>query len=163
MKKWKFTLFLLAALIHTNTFCFGSSISVGLDAILLAAPLNLSDSVIVDTIAFEDMNDEYSIRQFKINGEIVQMDIDRKGSYTVVDYIIWDMDKNGRLEAIAVYDPLEERYDYHLIEEDLAASDLLEFQVQLEDIGFPSFYNSSGIPKAIYKSKEHQPILNYIK
>ncbi|MFT5168788.1 MAG: ABC-type glycerol-3-phosphate transport system substrate-binding protein [Saprospiraceae bacterium] len=123
----------------------------------------IPDSITVDTIAFRDMNDEYAIRQYKSNGNIIQMDIDRYNSYTTIDYILWDMDKNGRMEAIGVYNVLEQKYDYHLIEEDLVANDLLEYLVQLEDIGFPSFYDSSDIPKAVYKSKEHQPELNYYR
>ena len=119
------------------------------------------DSVSIDSIAFRDMYDEYTIRQYKIRGKIIQMDIDRKDSYVEIDYILWDMDKNGRMEAIAVYNVLEQKYDYHLIEHDLAADDLLDYQVQLEDIGFPSFYDSSKIPKAVYKGEEHQPEINH--
>lgn len=121
----------------------------------------IPDSVTIDTIDFEDMNDQYIIRQYKIAEKVVQMDIDLIGSYVEIDYILWDMDKNGRMEAIAVYNVLEQKYDYHLIEHDLAADDLLDYQVQLEDIGFPAFYDSSEIPKAVYKNKEHQPEINH--
>ncbi len=139
--------------------CSLKAITIEID--FLISFLSIPDSVIIDSIDFEDMNDTYNIRQYKINDNIVQMDIDRKDSSVEIDYILWDMDKNGRMEAIAVYNVLEQKYDYHLIEHDLAADDLLEFQVQLKDIGFPSFYDSSEIPKAIYKSKEHQPEINH--
>ena len=139
--------------------CSLKAITIEVD--FLISFLSIPDSVIIDSIDFEDMNDTYNIRQYKINDNIVQMDIDRKDSSVEIDYILWDMDKNGRMEAIAVYNVLEQKYDYHLIEHDLAADDLLEFQVQLKDIGFPSFYDSSEIPKAIYKSKEHQPEINH--
>jgi len=150
------------------TFIFLSSYTANnaLKAKTNKTPLPFSsipDSVLIDTLDFEDVNDEYLIRQYKVNDKIVQMDIDLKGNSTVIDYILWDMDKNGRMEAIGVYNVLEQKYDFHLIEEELAADDLLEFQIQLEDIGFPSFFNSSAIPKAVYKSDDFQPELNYYK
>lgn len=155
MKKMR-SIFLFALIFFS---CSLKAITIEVD--FLISFLSIPDSVIIDSIDFEDMNDTYNIRQYKINDNIVQMDIDRKDSSVEIDYILWDMDKNGRMEAIAVYNVLEQKYDYHLIEHDLAADDLLEFQVQLKDIGFPSFYDSSEIPKAIYKSKEHQPEINH--
>lgn len=155
MKKMR-SIFLFALIFFS---CSLKAITIEID--FLISFLSIPDSVIIDSIDFEDMNDTYNIRQYKINDNIVQMDIDRKDSSVEIDYILWDMDKNGRMEAIAVYNVLEQKYDYHLIEHDLAADDLLEFQVQLKDIGFPSFYDSSEIPKAIYKSKEHQPEINH--
>ena len=156
-------LFLFTLMLISNYCIGGSSKARTVDNFSQSPFSTIPDSITVDTIAFRDMNDEYTIRQYKSNGTIIQMDIDRHGSYTSIDYILWDMDKNKRMEAIGVYNVLEQKYDYHLIEEDLVAEDLLEYLVQLEDIGFPSFYDSSDIPKAIYKSKEHQPELNYFR
>ena len=164
MKNWNSLLLLLAVVSCTSSYCSGSSTKAKTTKLIPQSSLFvIPDSIILDTIAFKDMNDEYNILLYKINENIVQMDVDRKGSYTVIDYIIWDMDKNGKLEAIGVYNVLDQKYDYHLIEEELEANDLLEYLVQLEDIGFPSFYDSSDIPKAIYKSEEHKPILNYYR
>ena len=156
-------LFLFSLMFISNYCIRGSSKAKTVDGFKISTFSTIPDSITIDTIAFEDMNDKYTIRQYKANGTIIQMDIDRHGSYTSIDYILWDMDKNRRLEAIGVYNVLEQKYDYYLIEEDLAAEDLLEYLVQLEDLGFPSFYDSSDIPKAVYKSKEHQPELNYFR
>lgn len=153
---------ILFSFILLSSLGFSSFSKTKITATNLSSCLNsIPDSIFIDTISFEDMNDKYTIRQYNKNGKVIQMDIDRENSYTTIDYILWDMDKNGRMEAIGVYNVLEQKYDYHLIEEDLSAGDLLEFQVQLEDIGFPSFYDSSAIPKAVYKSSELQPELNY--
>lgn len=157
MKKIVSAFLFFCTIILSSSFCASNSKANTDHSVSVALP----DSVIIDTIDFRDMNDEYIIVQYKINDNIIQMDIDRKASQTKIDYILWDMNKNGKMEAIAVYNVLGQKYDYHLIEEELIAENILEYQVQIEDIGFPSFYDSSNIPKAVYKSKEHQPEINH--
>lgn len=121
------------------------------------------DSISIDTIDFKDMNDTYTIVLYKSGEDIVQMDVDRKGSYTEIDYILWDADRDGRVDAIAVYAYLDQKYDNYMLVEDIDANDLLNYEIQIEDIGFPSFYDSSQIPKVVYQGEENQPELNYFK
>ena len=123
----------------------------------------IQDSVMIDTLEFEDMWNEYTIVRYTIGDNIVQLNVDRKESYTQFDYIIWDMDKDGMVESVGVYDVLDQKYNYYVLEEPLYADELLEYSIQIEEIGFPSFYDSSAVPKAVYKSEEHQPVLNYYK
>ncbi len=121
------------------------------------------DSVILDTIGFRDMYDEYTIVRYKIDGQIVQMNVNTKDSKIDLDYILWDTDKNGKLDAVADYDRFGKKFDYHVLAEEVLATDLLEYLVQIQDIAFPSFYDSSAIPKILYKGAEYQPLLNYYK
>ncbi|MGB3464823.1 MAG: hypothetical protein WBA74_06125 [Cyclobacteriaceae bacterium] len=123
--------------------------------------LTLPDSVVMDTIDFRDMYDTYTIVRYTSGEDIVQMDVDRKESFTEIDYILWDSNRNGRIDAIGVYNVPDQGYDYYLLEEELDANALLEYEMQIGDIGFPSFYDSSQIPKAEYQPAEHQPALNY--
>ena len=127
------------------------------------SPFAFQDSVMIDTLKFEDMWNEYTIVRYTVGENIVQLNVDRKESYTEFDYIIWDMDKDGMVESVGVYDVLDQKYNYYVLEEPLYADELLEYSIQIEEIGFPSFYDSSAVPKAVYKSEEHQPVLNYYK
>lgn len=125
--------------------------------------LTLPDSVVMDTIDFRDMNDTYTIAIYKSGDDIVQMDVDRHGSYKDIDYILWDSDHNGKIDAIGVHEYPGQNLKYFLLTEELDANLLLEYEVQIGDIGFPSFYDSSKIPKVEYQPQDQQPELNYYK
>jgi len=119
--------------------------------------------ITTDTIQFRDIRDFYTIVRYWDHGRLLQLDIDRLEMGVDLDFILWDADKEPGLDAIRYYDDEQRKYITMSLTDPIDEEAIVDFHVQIEEVWFPGYYDSSGaIPIKLkpLEAVKRQPIWN---